>query len=108
MSGVTDLSLIDATHAIPVIVDSGCHHHKSDCYNHTYLAATNDSGRTWQTIQASPDAGRANAQNTQRQPAATGPGSAQYSAGRMWVVLPALPPGFRRGGCVGSAAWVPA
>jgi hypothetical protein len=24
------------------------------------------------------------------------------------VVLPALPPGLGRGGCVGSAAWVPA
>lgn len=30
------------------------------------------------------------------------------SAGRMWVVLPALLPWFRPGGGVGSGAWVPA
>ena len=32
----------------------------------------------------------------------------RFEAGRIYVVLPALPPGFRRAGCVGSAAWVPA
>jgi hypothetical protein len=30
------------------------------------------------------------------------------SAGRMWVILPALLPRLRRRGCVGSATWVPA
>jgi hypothetical protein len=44
------ISLIDASHAVGVVVDSGCHNGKSDCYYYSYLVATDDGGRTWHTI----------------------------------------------------------
>jgi photosystem II stability/assembly factor-like uncharacterized protein len=44
------ISLIDASHAVGVVVDSGCRNGNSDCSYHTYLVATDDTGRTWHTI----------------------------------------------------------
>jgi photosystem II stability/assembly factor-like uncharacterized protein len=46
----TAITLIDAAHAIGTITDDGCRHFKSACFDHTYLAATSDGGRTWQAI----------------------------------------------------------
>jgi photosystem II stability/assembly factor-like uncharacterized protein len=47
---ISELAVIDSSHAVALVSDAGCRQFKSDCYEYRYLVATDDAGRTWHTI----------------------------------------------------------